>query len=453
VFRLVLRAMCAVPQGWVMTLSQVNIILDLAALMVLTIIWFTNNKGNVEMLDKYLFRSMMVSASTILGADAVAMISPAMSFPFAWYFSLFSTSVYYITQTVFCWQWFLLAKSRFLKHPPSPHKISYLICALPVIGEFIVITFINPFTGLVFSLDDNAGFIRGWFYYRNILFDYVYVILSIALIVATIVRDRNRASRKKNEMLIFIMVAPIIVSIAQVANRDISILWPAVSMSVFILYEIEAQHYIEFKATKQAELEAELTKNKIAIMMSQIQPHFLYNTLTTIKALIAQDPVQAQTVIMEFSNYLRTNMDSLDLTTPVDFVKELEHTKTYTKIEQLRFPDLEVEFDIKDVAFRLPSLSVQPMVENAIKHGIRKRTEPGGKVTVRSYSEGSDHIVQIIDNGVGFSDIVTVDNTRSHIGLVNTKRRIEEMMHGEFRIESAPNVGTTISFIIPATNE
>jgi sensor histidine kinase YesM len=249
------------------------------------------------------------------------------------------------------------------------------------------------------------------------------------------------------------MVAPIIVSIVQVANREISILWPAVSMSVFILYEIEAQHYIEFKATKQAELEAELTKNKIAIMMSQIQPHFLYNTLTTIKALIAQDPVQAQTVITEFSNYLRTNMDSLDLTTPVDFVKELEHTKTYTKIEQLRFPDLEVEFDIKDVAFRLPSLSVQPMVENAIKHGIRKRTEPGGKVTVRSYSEGSDHIVQIIDNGVGFSDIVTVDNTRSHIGLVNTKRRIEEMMHGEFRIESAPNVGTTISFIIPATNE
>ena len=185
--------------------------------------------------------------------------------------------------------------------------------------------------------------------------------------------------------------------------------------------------------------------------MSQIQPHFLYNTLTTIKALIGQNPAQAQTVITDFSNYLRTNMDSLDLTTPVDFVKELEHTRTYTTIEQLRFPDLLVEFDIQDKNFLLPSLSIQPMVENAIKHGIRKRTEPGGKVIIRSFAKDNSHVVQIIDNGAGFSVLASSDNSRSHIGLINTKKRIEEMMHGQFLIESTPNVGTTITFIIPAS--
>lgn len=432
-----------------MSLYQVNIILDLGALLVLTIIWFTNSTGNVDMQDKYLFRSMMVSISTILGANAVSYFSGILPLPFAWYFELFAYSVYYISQTVFCWQWFILAKVRFLKKPPIPFSPICYLFALPLLAEFVIIAFINPFNGMVFYFDELTKPIRGPFYYWNILFSYVYVVASFVLLLITILRDKNKHTRKKNEMLLFTMITPIITSCVQVATADLSILWPATALSLFMLYETEAQHYLEFQATKEAELEAELTKNKIAIMMSQIQPHFLYNTLTTIKALVGQNPIQAQTVITEFSTYLRTNMDSLDLTTPVTFIKELEHTRTYTDIEQLRFPDLEVEYDIQDNNFFLPSLSIQPMVENAIKHGIRKRTEPGGKITVRSYAEEDKHVVKIIDNGAGFSSMAEQDTSRSHIGLMNTKKRIEEMMHGEFYIESTPNVGTTVTFIIP----
>ena len=441
----------SVLEGKNMNLSHVNIILDLVALLILSVIWFTNNKGTVELQDKYLYRSMLVSVSTILGANAALYMMNEHTFPFAWYFALFSTSVYNVSQTAFCWQWFILARTRFTKKPPTPYgRIAYL-SALPLIAEFIIIAFINPFNGMVFSVNDQSQVIRGPFFYWNILFSYVYVVLSVIIILLTIARDKVRPSRKKNEMLLFIMVAPIVTSLIQIALRDVSVLWPSVAISLFMQYEIEAQHYLEFKATKEAELEAELTKNKISIMMSQIQPHFLYNTLTTIKALIGQNPAQAQTVITDFSNYLRTNMDSLDLTTPVDFVKELEHTRTYTTIEQLRFPDLLVEFDIQDKNFLLPSLSIQPMVENAIKHGIRKRTEPGGKVIIRSFAKDNSHVVQIIDNGAGFSVLASSDNSRSHIGLINTKKRIEEMMHGQFLIESTPNVGTTITFIIPAS--
>ena len=436
-----------------MNISYVNIILDLGALLVLTVIWFTDKKGHLEMRDSYLFRSMMVSVSTILGSNAVIHMVLGYRTVLAWYFALFATSVYFIGQAVFCWQWFLLAKTRFTKRPAYPFPAYCYLFAVPLIAEFIIIAFINPFTGLVFEIEETMALSKGSFYYWNILFSYVYVVVSFVLIILTVIKDKNRASRKKNELLLFVMVVPVISSCVQVAVEGVPILWPITALSFYLLYEIEGQHFLEFNATKQAELEAELAKNKIAIMMSQIQPHFLYNTLTTIKALVGQDPAQAQAVITEFSSYLRTNMDSLDLTTPVDFTKELEHTKTYTKIEQLRFPDLEVEYDIKDINFRLPSLSVQPMVENAIKHGLRNRTAPGGKVIIRTYEEDEHHIVQIIDNGAGFSVLSTSDSSRSHIGLVNTKRRIEVMMHGVFQIESTPNVGTTITFVIPDADE
>ena len=374
-----------------MNISYVNIILDLGALLVLTVIWFTDKKGHLEMRDSYLFRSMMVSVSTILGSNAVIHMVLGYRTVLAWYFALFATSVYFIGQAVFCWQWFLLAKTRFTKRPAYPFPAYCYLFAVPLIAEFIIIAFINPFTGLVFEIDETMALSKGSFYYWNILFSYVYVVVSFVLIILTVIKDKNRASRKKNELLLFVMVVPVISSCVQVAVEGVPILWPITALSFYLLYEIEGQHFLEFNATKQAELEAELAKNKIAIMMSQIQPHFLYNTLTTIKALVGQDPAQAQAVITEFSSYLRTNMDSLDLTTPVDFTKELEHTKTYTKIEQLRFPDLEVEYDIKDINFRLPSLSVQPMVENAIKHGLRNRTAPGGHPGGRDGSRRPHH--------------------------------------------------------------
>ncbi len=434
-------------------MSQVNILLDLGVLIVLTVIWFTDNKSKVEMQDKYLFRTMMVSVSTILSADAVAYLVADHTFAFAWYISLFTISVYFIAQAVFCWQWFLLALARRTKKSSNRNHFLFYIYAIPIAAEFVIIAFVNPFTGIVFTIDELANYHRGPFYYWNLLVFYVYAFTAFVMVIVTVVRDKNKASRKKNEMLIFVSVAPIMASFIQTAVSGFSILWPIAGLSVYLMYEIEAQHYLEFKATKQAELEAELANNKISIMMSQIQPHFLYNTLTTIRALVGKDPEEAQNVITAFAAYLRTNMDSMNLTTPVPFTKELEHTQTYTQIEQLRFSDLEVEYDINDRNFMLPALTVQPMVENAIKHGIRQRKEPGGKVIVKTFRDGSRHVVQIIDNGAGFSDSTPKDTTRSHIGLSNTKKRIEEMMHGQFIIESTVGEGTTVSFIIPETEK
>ena len=110
-------------------------------------------------------------------------------------------------------------------------------------------------------------------------------------------------------------------------------------------------------------------------MMSQIQPHFLYNTLATIRALCCVDAEKAGEMTEKFGEYLRQNLDSLGNTGLIPFRKELEHTRIYADIEMVCFENLRVEYDIQDDAFALPPLTLQPIVENAFTHGFREAAE------------------------------------------------------------------------------
>lgn len=106
-------------------------------------------------------------------------------------------------------------------------------------------------------------------------------------------------------------------------------------------------------------------------MMSQIQPHFLFNTLSTIQALAETDAEKASKVIEEFAMYLRQNIDSLNQESLISVKKEIEHTRIYSDIERVRFPSLKIDYEIEDVDYLIPPLTIQPLVENAIRHGVR----------------------------------------------------------------------------------
>ena len=134
------------------------------------------------------------------------------------------------------------------------------------------------------------------------------------------------------------------------------------------------QNYEAAQHTLQ--MERELQNSRISIMLSQIKPHFLYNALTVIQALCSIDPAAAENAVSEFSDYLRGNMSALTEEKLIPFLKELEHTKHYLTLEQLRFGDqLQVEYDLGPTGFQLPALSLQPLVENAIRHGVRAKTD------------------------------------------------------------------------------
>ncbi len=203
-------------------------------------------------------------------------------------------------------------------------------------------------------------------------------------------------------------------------------------------------------AIERERAEKELYEAKVAVMTSQIQPHFMYNALTSIAMMCQIDPETAQEATVTFAKYLRGNMDSLKQTKPVPFETELEHLKKYLYIEKLRFgKKLNVEYDIQATDFKLPMLSVQPLVENAVKHGVGMKKK-GGTVTISTRETDNAFEVIISDNGVGFdTSAPKADDGRSHVGMENTRTRLQEMCGAEITIESTVDVGTTATIRLP----
>ena len=194
-------------------------------------------------------------------------------------------------------------------------------------------------------------------------------------------------------------------------------------------------------------VEAELKESRISIMLSQIRPHFIYNTLGTIERMCLKDPQKAFDLVRNFSLYLRGNFSELESVTPILFAEELKHVEYYVNIEKVRFPDMSMEYDVETTEFVLPALSVQPLVENAIKHGLM-RLESGGTVRIHSYETPTHFCVAVTDDGAGFDPDAPIDE-KKHVGLRNIRGRLKAMVDGELIIESKPGVGTKAVIMIP----
>ena len=218
---------------------------------------------------------------------------------------------------------------------------------------------------------------------------------------------------------------------------------------VFLLYGAK-QVVLDHQASiKNKKLKAELEQSRIAVMLSQIQPHFLYNSLTSVMDLCDRDPKQAKAAIADFADYLRGNLSSLKTENLISFRMELEHVEKYLRLEKLRFQDeLQVVYDIQAKDFMLPALSVQPLIENAVKHGVGQKIG-GGTVTIHTYETEEEYIICIADDGVGFADGEYADENGTHVGIENTKKRLSMMMNARLEIESKKGEGTTACILIP----
>jgi len=209
----------------------------------------------------------------------------------------------------------------------------------------------------------------------------------------------------------------------------------------------EIKKYIEDKL----QIERKLAESRISIMLSQIQPHFLYNSLTVISRLCDKDPAEAKKATINFSNYLRANMNLLEHTDPISFENELNHTISFLNLEKTMYGDaLKVIYDIQVKNFKLPALTMQPIAENAVKHGIGKR-EGGGTVTISTKETNNFYFVIISDNGVGFDPDKIGDDGEQHIGINNVRLRLSAQCGGSLEIKSKPGAGTYATIVIPKT--
>ena len=311
-----------------------------------------------------------------------------------------------------------------------------------MIGVNALIYLTASFSPVAFSISENNEFQRGPLGYSC----HIVSGILLAYLIFLTIRKYNRL--KGAEMLIPLFNALlIVVSVfldTFVDYREFSITFLSVAVCNSCVFYYIWLH-LQFVREHEEALKAE---QRIQIMVSQIQPHFLFNTLSTIQALCLIDPKRAFDTTEKFGSYLHKNIDSLSRPNLITIAEELEHTRIYSEIEMIRFPNIHVDYDIRDTDFDLPPLTIQPLVENAIRHGVRIRDY--GQVTVSTDRTEQYHTIRIQDNGVGFDVDSIKEADITHIGLRNVKERLETMCEGSMMIYSKIEQGTTIVIRIPA---
>jgi len=239
---------------------------------------------------------------------------------------------------------------------------------------------------------------------------------------------------------------------------------PLLGLPLFSIFGVSTLYYAEILALlvvfifehsqrqKVAAItEKELTNSKMKLMLSQIQPHFMYNSLNSIYYLIEENPEEAQEAVSTFSDYLRQNINSLKSDKPVLFSEELAHTKAYLYLERVRFGEkLKVVEDISFSDFLIPPLTLQPLVENAVKHGLGPKGGDG-TVTIKVYEDEVAYFIDVIDDGVGFdaSAFDDKDNTHTHIGMYNVHSRLESICGASLEVKSEIGKGSVSSIRLP----
>lgn len=303
---------------------------------------------------------------------------------------------------------------------------------------------INIWIPLYFTVDDMG------FYHREPLYMLSQSYLGVGLIVIVIGFFLSKKNVKEKLIIASFILIPVGNQLITGYSFGLTSGFSAMLISIVLVFGV----VVARREKAMIATEKELYEAKVQVMVSQIRPHFMYNALSSIAILCKLQPDTAYTATVTFADYLRSNMDSLKQTTPVPFTKELEHLKKYLYIEKLRFQDkLDIKYDIHTTAFYIPLLSVQPLVENAVKHGVGMK-ENGGTVTIATRETDDAFEVSVIDDGVGFDPDQKKDaDDRSHIGMENTKKRLHDMCDASIFINSTPGTGTTVRIVLPKTGQ
>lgn len=323
-----------------------------------------------------------------------------------------------------------------VKVRPIYLRISATLCILHMAGSLL-----SVWNGMFFTILPENIYQRGNLFWLSQLIPFLMYTVDTAIFITC----RRHLPRKEFLILSSYIVLPLAAEVIQMLNYGMALLNIGVVLGLLIIF-INIQSARELRLEHQ---EKELAEARIDIMLSQIQPHFLYNSLTAIRRLCDHDPQQAKDTIQDFALFLRANMDSLKSKAPIPFEQELLHVKSYLAVEQQRFQDrLRVTYEIEVLDFSIPPLTVQPIVENAVRHGILKREE-GGMIAIRTMETDSFYVVTVMDNGVGIVANAEEPDNCSHIGIENVRARLASLCGGTLKMQSRANIGTTVTITIP----
>ena len=242
---------------------------------------------------------------------------------------------------------------------------------------------------------------------------------------------------------------PMIAYMVQLFIPKVQILTSANFVSIMIIYT----NYFIKKERELEHLSRELTISQLRTLQMQINPHLLYNTLTSVAALCEIDAEKAQEMTYLLADYMRDSFTDIEKPSLVSFREEVEQLGHYLSIEAIRFPNITVEKDIQCSDFSIPRMSVQPLVENAINHGIRKRRNSEGTIKISSRETDTSWIVEVVDNGVGFDSSSVKETPKGHFGIANVRTRLQILCGGDVKVNSIPGEGTISVITIPKSKK
>lgn len=325
-------------------------------------------------------------------------------------------------------------------------KLKWIMGAVLAVG--IAAEILNYFWGYFYEIDAQGVYIRStWGSYLG----YLPFLIMLGGCVVFIIRQKIVWKTKLSYMSYFIF--PLLCSVWYTLTGYPPTFFVAAAMSVLLIhgdiYVLQGKE-TEFFELENAKNEAECALIRNMLMLSQIKPHFLYNSLGNIEVLCKINPEKAGQAIHHFTQYLRSNMDVVKNTDTIPFSKELEHIRNYVWLEQMRFEDvLEYKEDIEVVDFRVTQLSIQPIVENAIKHGMMGDAEGVLHVTLMVEECENAYVIRVCDDGCGFDPTKVPDDGRSHIGIGSASYSLKMRLNGAIDIDSRIGEGTTVTITIP----
>ena len=307
-------------------------------------------------------------------------------------------------------------------------------------GIYFALLAVAQFTTFFYCITPDNRYVRGAWHTLMV----VPIFAAMFLNLAAVIRRRDKLPEKY--FVAFMIHLLSLTGSLFVNNMIVETLLLVVlglSISTLAMLAIILYDQIESYVGQQREI----AHQRASIMVLQMRPHFIYNAMMSIYYLCAKDPKKAQQVTMDFTTYLRKNFTAIASETAVPFTDELEHTRAYLAVEQVQFEDsLLVEYDTPHKNFRLPPLTLQPIVENAVKHGMDPEYAPLCiSIRTRETAFGSEIVVE--DTGSGFAP--AADDSEPHIALANIRQRLEIMCGGKMTIRPRKGGGTVVTVTIP----
>lgn len=304
-----------------------------------------------------------------------------------------------------------------------------------------VILVLAPFTELFFYTTPDNQYRQGPFFYWMFIPPLVMFFSNLA---AFIMYYPKYESRYRLISIVFNSI-PIICMVLQILLPEVLFITMGAGMAGLILMTVLYRDQLE-KYIRQADL---LSTQKASLLALQMRPHYIFNVLTSIYYICDQDPSKAQTTIADFTSYLRKNFTAMVSEDTINFADELEHTRAYLAVEQVRFDGkINVKYNTQVTAFRLPPLTLQPIVENAVKHGIGPDLDPI-TITIRTAKENGQVKLTVENTGVPFESSST--NGDPHTALDNIKQRLWRKCGATMEVSSSDSAGTVVTIMIPVS--